>query len=451
MVSMPNVPRVLFVLLFCQMVLTQLCRAEEAVDPYDVLYDVIMTRHGPDGKTYGKNSAVPLIWNDSSYLLNGDTHKKFIDALDAFSAVSQQEIEVYSDVKRALLQRHLWAVFDWATVRRAPSWDEPQELKATRFKIQRKIAALMKRLALSEAEILALPNPMKAAAKSGGFPQNYDPDDCLKPFLPADLFDEEGPWVCLRRTRAGLPAQLHSEFEEWRSTFLVFMRLPGGRKETLGYLEKLNSFREPLIFNERGPGLNPKTPQFPVGTQFALVEQAMLISDQGEPTLSPLIYNVQLRAYVTFDFKDLETLKNRTQALAEFVMQPRQLMQGKPAIKALGRDERHHTTFFSNDPFQASGRSSQDPHLGLRSCMQCHMSKGILSVNSRSRIVQLGPSIPARFREGKPSTIATSTAARKKQHYTWGVLEVLWRNEAKQFGVNEPVDVDRRNTAATQS
>ena len=50
MATMPNVPRVLFVLLFCQMVLTQLCRADEAVDPYDVLYDVIMTRHGSVGK-----------------------------------------------------------------------------------------------------------------------------------------------------------------------------------------------------------------------------------------------------------------------------------------------------------------------------------------------------------------------------------------------------------------
>ncbi len=51
----------------------QACSAEEVADPYDTLYDVIMTRKGLDGKTYGQSSAVPLLWNESSYLLDDDS------------------------------------------------------------------------------------------------------------------------------------------------------------------------------------------------------------------------------------------------------------------------------------------------------------------------------------------------------------------------------------------
>jgi hypothetical protein len=430
--AISNLACLFFALLGWQVMLPQLCRATEPADPYDALYDVIMTRKSKDGKTFGREHAAPLIWNSSGYLLDGKTHRRFIAALDTFGALSQKEIEAYSDLKRALLQRHLWAVFDWSTVRRPPTWDEPPELKAARFNIQRKVTGLMKRLALSEDQIRALPNPLKPVVEAGTYRESFNPDDAFDPFLPTDLFDESGPWVCLRQTRDGLPGKNHSESEEWRSAFLVFVRVPGDRKQTLAYLDKLNKFTEAEVNRERRSRLNSKTPHPPIGTQFAIVEQAMLISDRGEPTLSPLIQNIQVRAYLSYDFKDLEALMNRTQAFAEFVMEPRKLMQGKPALRAVGRDERHFTTFFTNEPFETRGRQITDLHLRLKSCMSCHMAKGIWSVNSQTRTFHHGSPRPVKLREGKVSSIAESTAARKKRDYTWGVLEVLWRNEENE-------------------
>ena len=35
--------------------------AEDASNPYDTLYDVIMTRYGPDGKSYAQNDTTPSI------------------------------------------------------------------------------------------------------------------------------------------------------------------------------------------------------------------------------------------------------------------------------------------------------------------------------------------------------------------------------------------------------
>ena len=96
---------VLLVLFLCQLLTDRVCGAEDAADPYDTLYDVIMTRHGPDGKSYAENETSPAIFAWSEFPFDDKTFKKFNPAMDAFAALPQEKIEAYSDVKRALLQR----------------------------------------------------------------------------------------------------------------------------------------------------------------------------------------------------------------------------------------------------------------------------------------------------------------------------------------------------------
>ena len=50
----------LLVLFLGQLLTVGVRAAEDAADPYDVLYDVIMTRYRPDGKSYGNPSATRL-------------------------------------------------------------------------------------------------------------------------------------------------------------------------------------------------------------------------------------------------------------------------------------------------------------------------------------------------------------------------------------------------------
>ena len=427
----------------CLLATTQPSRADERGDPYDALYDVIMTRRAPDGTAHGQDYHAPLIWFQSSYLLSEPTHSKFIDALDRFNTLSEEEIEAYGVLKRALLQRHLWAVFDWATARRNPASPDPEpgKLRSARFRIQRKVARAMRRLALSKEQVLALSSPMKAVVESKIYPQHHNPDDAYQAFLPADLFDEAGPWVCLRRRREGLPAPLHSEFEAWRSTFLVFMRLPEGRRATLDYLDKLNKSREPVVIDERGEmRLHPATPQFPLGTQFALVEQPLLISDQCEPILCPLIYRVELRAYLKFTADDLDELKHRTQAFAQFVLKPAKLLQGKPSLTALGRSESHYSTFIIGDPFENSAPAHRENHVPLQNCTSCHLRPGVFSFASHHRQLQfrqVDRVLPAILKDGRPDDVARSTVEHKKRDSTWGMLEVLWRNAAERDTTTE--------------
>ena len=106
--------------------------AEDAADPYDVLYDVIMTRYGPDGQSYGENESSPSIFRGSDFPFGDKTYKKLNAALDAFGALPQKKIEAYSDIQRALMLRHLWHVFDatfpFRWMKRDPVTGKPRQI-----------------------------------------------------------------------------------------------------------------------------------------------------------------------------------------------------------------------------------------------------------------------------------------------------------------------------------
>ncbi len=227
-------------------------------------------------------------------------------------------------MKRALLQRHLWKLFDvtnphrWIDPRTGDHRVASRNHSDRRAAVQPKIASLIQRLALTRAQILALPDTRAVTVKSGVFAQSHDPADQFEPFLPTDLYAKESSWVCIG-TDETIPVDLHVERLKWRSAFYSFIRLPKGRPETLEYIENRARSKE----------------RFPVGTQVALIEQAFLISDEGEMILSPLIVSIQLRAYLNVDLSVRDALPKATQCVAEFVMQPRQLMQGNAVMKAM--------------------------------------------------------------------------------------------------------------------
>ena len=164
-----------FLLVLSQLLTARDCAAEKAADPYDALYDLIMTRYGPDGKSYAENESSPAIFLLSDFPFGDKTYMKLNAALDAFAALPQAKIEAYSNVKRALLQRHLWEVFD-ATFPLPERWSkfaesegqtkDDRELRSNvrkrlltqdrRAAFQPKIASLIRRLALTRERVLGL-------------------------------------------------------------------------------------------------------------------------------------------------------------------------------------------------------------------------------------------------------------------------------------------------------
>lgn len=396
-----------------------------ATDPYDRLYDVVMTRW-KDGKAYARDETSPAIFAWSAFPFDDQTFDEFNAALDAFDALSQEEIDQYSDVQRALMQRNLWEVFDTTFNWNWPDdwwWDGQRSFPKThldrRSIAQPKIAALMKRLALTKKQILALPNPMAATIKSGRYAEAYDPANPFQPFLPRDLHrSTESSWICVGEDGNEIPADLHTGNSHSRSMFLQFMRLPGGRAETLEYMERIRQ----------------RPHQFPVGTQFALLEQPFLISKDGELVLSPLVVSVQLRAYLDIgrDFQRYSAEPKATQCVAEFVMHPHQLMQGNAVMKAMGSkdfrfdagSETPTPGFSPRDPFATGPIAAGMPPTRLNQCMDCHDRAGGRGVRTRSF-----KGTSEFFTVGNPEDIGRATAAQKLEDAQYLTLQKYWRGE----------------------
>ncbi len=401
--------------------------ADDTADPYDTLYDVIMTRYGPDGKAYGSNESSPSIFKESEFPFDDRTYRKLNAALDEFAALSQEKIEAYSDIQRALMQRHLWHVFD-ATIPfrwiadRSGEYIWGMSHADRRAAVRPKVALRIKRLALTKAQILALPDTRAVTVESGSFTRHHDSEDAFKPFLAADLYSKESSWVGIDFGEDP-PAPFHQNKLRFRSAFLTFMRLPGGRVATLDYVKK-------------GSRQKGDAKQFSVGTQFALIEQAFLISDEAEMILSPLIVSISLRAYLNVERSASKSGREPTQSVAEFVMQPRQLMRGDAVMKAFGPSE---IRFAAGDvdihgeavePFEdvpdVFFREDQNDMLRkprLKLCMSCHKSRGRRGV--------MGGSI-SDVKESSVKEIVNVTLAHKRDHETWKALSKLWQAESKK-------------------
>ena len=115
-----------------------------------------------------------------------------------------------------------------------------------------------------------------------------------------------------------------------------------------------------------------------------------------------------------------------TQSVAEFVMQPRQLMQGKAAMRAVGPREYRYKTLDATggrvDVFEDHGGVAiQHIVPRLNQCMNCH--------GTRAGVQSLGDFRHGdrhKFEAGNPAKIVEAVAARKRENETWKKLQELW-------------------------
>ena len=244
-------------------------------------------------QTFDPNDLDPFFWyrhdpyyREHPYLLSGPAYREALALLDEFLD-KQGEGLVKDSLKRAILQRDLWTMFDWAA---DPDWtklDEKKQFVNERRELQTRLGRVIPRLALSAKEIEQLPDNYAAAVKAERYPAEFHADRKTAAFLPADLWDPKGSWVLLGDSGGGPLAGGHVQFFGGRSTFMVFVRLPEGRDQTLKYLEQVSDWRK--------KGAEGDSPQFPPNTAVALARRTVLLDDRGEIRLTPLTEKVQLR------------------------------------------------------------------------------------------------------------------------------------------------------------
>jgi hypothetical protein len=197
-----------------------------------------------------------MLWAESNHLLTHPSYELALHVLDEFLQ-THAETTIKDPLKRATFQHDLWAVFDWSVRQYSgvatPSLDYSDEKR----ELQIRLAEVLKRLALTQEQIESLPDNYAQAVASGAFAAKYDLTQPQRPFLLPDLFDPRGPWVCITPSPDSIGyggvAQMHVAESAGRSVFLVFVRLPGGRKATLDYFQTLWNFPQPWVPGNGSP------------------------------------------------------------------------------------------------------------------------------------------------------------------------------------------------------
>ena len=129
-----------------------------------------MVREDRHGTQFGADSLDPLLWPESEHLLAGPSHERALRVLDEFLQTHAENL-IHDPVKRALLQRDLWAMFDWSVMRDSVNNQYDKEKR----ELQIRSAEVLRRLALTPEEIKALPDNYAQAVASGDFAKEYDP------------------------------------------------------------------------------------------------------------------------------------------------------------------------------------------------------------------------------------------------------------------------------------
>jgi hypothetical protein len=431
--------------------------AEKAVALYDAnpahiwnrLYETLLIREGPTGTKYGADSLDPLLWLQTKHLLAQPSHERALRVLDEFLQ-SHAENLIQDPVKRAILQHDLWAVFDWS-VYGGSEEEGGTSYDKERRELQSRLAEVLRGLALTPKEIEALPDNYGQAVSSGTFAKAYDPAHRERAFLPPDLFEPGGPWVSVGGNGQEPAAIDHVSTFSGRSRFLIFIHLPGGRQSTLDYLRTLWNFPQPWIprkpQNEQAE-VNHDLPQFPAGTQVALVRQMTLFDNGGNLVPAPITESVQIRVYRTitaskdehFESDDINQLIARNgQDCYEIILSRPQLFASHAGgLRAVERDEREFLIFHSqgDDIFEPwtkdlipIRKQMMPVYLG---CATCHSAGGINSLESRGRLLK-----PNQLQHDTPGTYPPrwwendETITWKQNRYDWGLLNGYWSSASR--------------------
>ena len=363
------------------------------------VHAVLFVRDDLPGTELLSDALDPPFWYHTKYLLAQPSHRRALGVLDEFLQTHADNL-IHDPVRRVMLQRDLWAVFDWSVERASGYETERREL-------QSRLAEALRRLALAPDELQSLPNNYAQAVASGEFLKEYDPLQRDRAFLPPDLFDPQGPWVKLEGPGKSLPlTEQHNSFFSGRSTFLVFLRLPGGRKAAFDYLQTLWNAPAPLVpsphfspLEDEAP--NPNRPELPRGSQVALVRQLTLFDNQGKLTTTPITESVQIRVYssVTQSAKpavgiDQMITKSGQDFYAIRLSRPLFFSNHSGGLKAARPEDRDFALFGGAGPDEGSPghyASLASYHPVVKACVMCHRAVGLQSLNVRDRLLKPNP------------------------------------------------------------
>lgn len=339
-----------------------------------------------------------LAWSQTTYWDEPAVAARLHAVVDEF--LESDGVNLIDDpLRRAILLRDLWAVFDWFTgqnIRRAGSL----EVRQRRSELCGKLARIMESLSLSPSELAELPDNYGAALASGEFATGgrLDPRE---DYLPEMLLTRPDEWVeidfykpDLHEDLSARRITLHTRSYRARSYFRIFYRFPAGREQLTDYLANLEATGVDWkqAAQDGFINLTPEAPQFPVGTEFALVQFMMTLDDQLRPTPTRLVESVRLRNYLSTDGAEVgDTNTNLGMNVIEYTLKRRLLFDGTRGGLAREPDNGPiYRVIFQGDGEPDWGHDRRK--VLFQQCVDCHMSPNIdrTGVQSVPSIVHMG-------------------------------------------------------------
>lgn len=382
----------------------------------------------------GPNVLDPPLGRHPRFLLDDEPFKSCNAALDEFINAKADRL-ITDPLRRAVLQRDLWAVFDLlqADPRRVthglmlegglPTLTHEQ--RARRAALSRKIVMVLKTLALSTGDIERLPNTFPEAVRP---PEN----EAMRQStigLPADLLDPKGSWVEIVKPAPRLFG--HTRQVDGRSVFRVFYRAPdewGGRERLQRWLIERQARSETDSSNV-STSQPKRTEELSIGMQFVLLRQMICIDEHLKLVPTKVVESVQLRITRPdpaakdgdFDqsFAEYEMDRRRLFGHRSGGLMPAEVGATRPSgLAALGRLHTNARGFLATrQPFMAN-------------CLACHGGRTVggevlLTVSIRS----LHDAHPL---QSGDSSQAERTILWKEQQVDYKRLVKLWKEAAQQ-------------------
>jgi hypothetical protein len=415
--------------------------------PWNRLYRAIAVRT-ERGIPYGADNSEP-------YGEPFDDPQEVRAALDEFLERHAEKLAP-GNLGRALLLNDLWTAFDLAA---------SPVMMADSAALRARLARVIARLRLPRSAVSGLPDNYQQAVRSGKFAADFDPAHPEQPFLPPDLFDPNGPWVRIQDGTGAPAAAMHVEIFSGRSEFLVFIRCPGGRQATLAYLTSLNLYRTPFELRPAEIGtqypsgepvrwdplrLDPRTPQFPPGTMFALVRRMMVVDEALQPIATAITQKVQIRVYRQAGGAADDPQRNEfqgRQVAVELVMRRRALLAGQQGgLRALPADATEYQAMLTQ--MGVPRDKLLEGTVVLARCVRCHNGDGIFSVNTYRRTDSgwprtLNPQLLPAADLGYEEEV---TRRWKESQFNWGLLRGLLEAQGVRVGAGSREGSSRRGT-----
>jgi hypothetical protein len=376
----------------------------------DRIHALLFGRVDRGGNSFPHMADVPL-WETTHYLLEGPSHAQMLALLD--DLLSQDVQKTLPDPRqRALLQQELWQVFDWTTL--TDRFDA-----SARVELRKPLAAAIRRVALTRDQIQSLPANLQSGDRAD---------------IPPDVTDASAGWVSIGIPGTTAIASVHLEQFDGRSAFGVFMHCPGGSQQAIDYLKALKAapYSPPTFGATTRQLAQDTTPQFPEGTQLALLRRMMLIDTNGSLVASPITQSLQIRTFVKIR-PDMHPADVSPQ---EFLLDRDRYLAG--ASVAMCPSDREPTLFLSVgvDWFEGSEQIAttqyRPPPRSIGACVSCHNYVGILSMNSYTRAFarnqfRTNPGLEdADFHREIEMSIQW-----KQHHASWGMLRGIWEASGK--------------------